>query len=173
MAITLEQFAADCHDAVKNNPGTPGREKVLALVKQVLADSDFVTRHIPDGTPERHVLYEDAELGFTILAHGYTGPKGSNPHDHGPSWAIYGQAAGETIMTAWDLVARPTESTPGKAKFNHNYVMKPGDAYLYDVGVLHSPERKAATRLLRIEGVNMSKIKRLPYEAVPVSQAAE
>ena len=172
MAITLEKFAADCHDAIKNSPGTPGREKVRQLVTQVLADRDFIETYIPVGTPERHVLYEDPEFGFTILAHGYTGAKGSKPHDHGPSWAIYGQADGETIMTAWDLVARPTEATPGKAKFNHNYVMKPGDAYLYDPGVLHSPERKAATRLLRIEGMNMAKVKRLPYEAVDVTSAA-
>ena len=173
MSITLEKFAADCHAAIKNNPGTPGRERVLGLVKQALADPEFVTAYIPEGTPERHVLYEDAEFGFTILAHGYTGAKGSKPHDHGPSWAIYGQAGGETIMTAWDLVARPTEETPGKATYNHDYVMKPGDAYLYDIGVLHSPERKASTRLLRIEGLNMAKIKRLPYEAVALTQAAE
>jgi hypothetical protein len=70
-------------------------------------------------------------------------------------------------------VSRPTEATPGQAKFNHNYVMKPGDAYLYDVGVLHSPERKDSTRLLRIEGLNMAKIKRLPYEAVSQQAAAE
>ena len=56
------------------------------------------------------MLYEDPELGFTILAHGYVGAKGSKPHDHGPSWAIYGQAAGETIMTDWDCLARPTET---------------------------------------------------------------
>ena len=173
MTITLEQFAADCHAAIKSNSGTPGREKVCSLVKQALADPEFVATHITENTPERHVLYEDPELGFTILAHGYTGAKGSKPHDHGPSWAIYGQAHGETIMTAWDLVARPTQETPGKAAFNHTYTMQPGDAYLYDVGVLHSPERKAATRLLRIEGLNMARIKRLPYEAVEVSRAAE
>jgi len=166
MAITLEQFAADCHAALKNNPGTPGREKVCALAKQALADPSFTAKYIPDGTPQRKVLYEDAELGFTILAHGHDGPKGSKPHDHGPSWAIYGQVAGETIMTAWDCVARPTEGVPGKAKYNHDYVMKPGDAYLYDIGVLHSPERKASTRLMRIEGLNMDRVKRLPYEAV-------
>jgi len=166
MADKLENFAKACHDALVANPGTPGREKVRDLAKQMLADPDFVATYIPEGTPERHVLYEDPELGFTILAHGYTGAKGSKPHDHGPSWAIYGQAAGETIMTAWDCVARPTESEPGKARFNHNYVMKPGDAYLYDIGVLHSPERKSSTRLLRIEGLNMAKVKRLPYEAV-------
>lgn len=173
MAITLEQFAADCHAALEAQPGTPGREAVCRLVATTLADPDFVSTYIPPGTPERHLLYEDAELGFAILAHGYVGPKGSKPHDHGPSWAIYGQAAGETIMTAWDCVARPTDSAPGKATANHDYVMKPGDAYLYDIGVLHSPERKGDTRLLRIEGLNMAKVKRFPYDAVALSQAAE
>jgi hypothetical protein len=173
MADKLESFAKACHDVLATNPGTPGREKVRDLTRQILADPDFVATYIPEGTPDRHVLYEDPELGFTILAHGYTGAKGSKPHDHGSSWAIYGQAAGETIMTAWDCLARPTDSAPGKAKFNHNYVMKPGDAYLYDIGVLHSPERKSSTRLLRIEGLNMSKVKRLPYEAVEIAGAAE
>lgn len=173
MAITLEKFAADCHDALKSHPGTPGREQVRDLVKQALSDPAFVATYIPPGTPERHLLYEDTELGFAILAHGYVGPKSSKPHDHGPSWAIYGQAAGETTMTAWDCVARPTDGAPGKAVVNHDYVMKPGDAYLYDIGVLHSPERKADTRLLRIEGLNMAKVKRFPYDAVSLSQAAE
>jgi hypothetical protein len=173
MASKLDSFVADCRAALKTQPGTAGREKVRDLVKQVLADPNFIATYIPEGTPERHVLYEDPELGFTVLAHGYTGAKGSKPHDHGPSWAIYGQAAGETIMTAWDCVSRPTETTPGQAKFNHNYVMKPGDAYLYDPGVLHSPERKGATRLLRIEGLNMAKVTRLPYEAVSQQAAAE
>ena len=118
------------------------------------------------------MLYEDPELGFTILAHGYVGAKGSKPHDHGPSWAIYGQAAGETIMTDWDCLARPTETVPGKAKHVRDYSMLPGDAYLYDVGVLHSPRREGATRLLRIEGLNMEKCKRFPYEAVDTVGAA-
>jgi hypothetical protein len=173
MAITLEKFAADCHDALKSQPGTPGRERVRELVEVVLADPQFVARYISPGTPERHLLYEDAELGFAILAHGYVGPKSSKPHDHGPSWAIYGQAAGETIMTDWDCLVRPTDAAPGKAVTKRDYVMKPGDAYLYDVGVLHSPERTGDTRLLRIEGLNMDKVKRFPYEAVTVSQAAE
>lgn len=173
MGITLEQFAAECRKAIEENPGTPGREKVRDLVKQVLADRSFVDTYIPEGVPERHVLYEDPDYGFTILAHGYVGPKGSKPHDHGPSWAIYGQAAGETIMTDWACVARPTETTPGKAAHVRDYVMKPGDAYLYDVGALHSPERKGDTRLLRIEGINMARVRRFPYEAAEAAPAAE
>lgn len=173
MSITLEQFAAQCHDAIKSSPGTAGREKVRELVRAALADAGFVATYIPEGTPERKVLYEDPEFGFTILAHAYEGAKSSKPHDHGTSWAIYGQAAGETIMTDWECMERPHDGAPGKAKAIRDYVMKPGDAYLYEPGVLHSPERKAATRLLRIEGMNMDRVKRLPYEAVDLRPAAE
>lgn len=166
MPMTIEQFAAQCHDALRTHPDTAGREKVTALVRQVLQDPDFVAAAIPDGTPERKVLYEDPELGFTILAHAYDGAKSSKPHDHGPSWAIYGQASGETIMTDWECLARPAEGKPGQARRKHDYTLKPGDAYLYEPGVLHSPRRDAATRLLRIEGLNMDRVKRQPYEAV-------
>ena len=69
MGYTLEQFAAKCHDALKSQPGTEGRKAVCGLVQEVLKDGEFVARYIPEGTPERKVLYEDPELGFTILAH--------------------------------------------------------------------------------------------------------
>src|SRR5712675_1905442 len=142
MSLTLEQFAAGCHRVLAANPGVEGRKQICALVEEACKDREFLARHFGDGVGQRDILYEDPELGFCVCAHVYHDARESQPHDHGPSWAIYGQAAGETIMTAWDCVSRPTEATPGQAKFNHNYVMKPGDAYLYDVGVLHSPERK-------------------------------
>ena len=173
MGTTIQEFAAQCHAALKADPGTEGRKKIRDLLKKVLAEPGFADTYITDSTSERDVLYEDPEFGFTILAHNNKGPKGSSPHDHGPSWAIYGQASGETIMTDWECLARPTETTPGKAKRIRDYVMRPGDAYFYDVGVLHSPERKAATRLIRIEGMNMARVKRRPYEVVELSPAAE
>jgi predicted metal-dependent enzyme (double-stranded beta helix superfamily) len=171
MPITLEQFAANCRHALTTEPGPPGRQKVCALVQDALRDRDFVDAHIqPDG-PERKVLYEDPELGFTILAHSYRGAKTSPPHDHGPSWAIYGQASGETIMTDWECLARPTTDAPGKARHVRDYTLTPGMAYLYEPGVLHSPRREGSTRLLRIEGVNMDRVRRLPYQAVEEAAA--
>ena len=166
MAITLDQFAADCKQALTADPGPQGRQKVCALVKYALKDRDFVETYIqPDG-PERKVLYEDPELGFTILAHSYRGVKNSKPHDHGPSWAIYGQASGETIMTDYEAVARPGEGKPGKARPIRDYRLTPGMAYLYNEGDLHSPRREGSTRLIRIEGKNMEKVRRFPYERV-------
>lgn len=170
MPMTLDDFVTRARAALKDNPGAEGREMVCALVRDALADPAFVAKHINDATPERQVLYEDPELGFTVLAHAYSDAKTSGPHDHGPSWAIYGQAAGETVMTDWECLARPSEGTPGKARRIRDYAMKPGDAYLYEPGILHSPRRDGPTRLLRIEGLNMDRVKRLPYQ--PVDAAA-
>lgn len=171
MSWTLEQFVAACRNALRGDPGPAGRQKVCALVQDVLKDQAFVDRYIPADGPERKVLYEDPEQGFTILAHTYQGAKGSQPHDHGPSWAIYGQAAGQTIMTDWECLARPTETAAGRARRIRDYTLTPGMAHLYEPGALHSPRREAATRLLRIEGINLDRVKRQPYEAVE-SQAA-
>ena len=166
MSLSVEQFAKHCREALLADPGPAGRVHVVELVQEALKDPGFVAAAIPQGTPGRKVLYEDPDLGFTILAHSYEGAKNSRPHDHGPSWAIYGQAAGETVMTDYECLARPEGETPGKAKPVRDYTLKPGDAYLYEPGVLHSPRRDGATRLLRIEGLNMDKVKRLPYDLV-------
>ncbi len=171
MALTLQDFTAQCKSALKDNPGPAGRQMVCALVRDALKDPGFVAEAIPEGTPERHVLYEDAELGFTVLAHAYANAKSSPPHDHGPSWAIYGQAAGETVMTDYDCLARPEGLKSGKAVRTRDYTLRPGDVYLYEPGALHSPRRDGATRLLRIEGVNMDRVKRLPYTEVQPGSA--
>jgi predicted metal-dependent enzyme (double-stranded beta helix superfamily) len=166
MPYTLEQFAAKTHDLLAAEPGPAGREKVRALLEDVLKDDAFVTRHVGDGVPERKILYEDPQLGFCILAHVYQGAKESNPHDHGPSWAIYGQARGETFMNDWALVERATETRPGKVRHVRTYPLKPGMAHVYNEGDLHSPRREGPTRLIRIEGTNMDRVKRLAYEKV-------
>jgi len=116
--------------------------------------------------PERKILYEDPKLGFCILAHVYNGKKESNPHDHGPSWAIYGQVRGETVMSDWALVEKATPDKPGKVRLVTSYTLKPGMAHVYNEGDLHSPRREGPTRLIRIEGTNMDKVRRLAYERV-------
>lgn len=164
MGHTLESFAADCHRLLEAEPGPAGREKVVALVREVLQDPGFVKATLGGELPERKILYEDPTLGFCILAHHYQGAKNSKPHDHGPSWAIYGQAEGETIMTDWSLISRPEGGAPGKVKHVRDYALRPGEAYLYNEGDLHSPRRDASTRLLRMEGMNMEKVKRDAFE---------
>jgi len=164
MSYTLEQFSAACRRILTDDRGPEGRRKVCALVQDVLKDDVFIAAHLGDDGPERKILYEDPELGFCILAHVYQGARESQPHDHGPSWAIYGQARGETVMSDWALVEPPAGSAPGKVRHVRSYTLKPGMAHVYNEGDLHSPRREGPTRLLRLEGTNMDKVRRAAYE---------
>jgi hypothetical protein len=166
MGYTLPEFAAACHRALAENPGVEGRRRVCALVQEVCKDEAFVAEHLGDDVPERKILYEDPEFGFCILGHVNRGARASMPHDHGPTWAIYGQARGETLMSDWALVEPASETKPGKVRLVRQYTLTPGMAYLYNEGDLHSPCREGSTRLIRIEGKNVETIRRLAYEPV-------
>ena len=115
---------------------------------------------------DRDLLYQDPDLGFCILAHNYPGPKASSPHDHGPSWAIYAQARGETEMRDFEMVTPADGDRPGTVRATRTYRLTPGDAHVYNEGDLHAPTRTGPTSLLRVEGTDMSKVTRLRYEAV-------
>ncbi len=166
MGQTLEQLATDFHAILSTDSGPAGRARVRDRLVEILTDADFVAANLADGTPERKLLHEDRELGFCILAHAYEGARESAPHDHGPSWAIYGQAAGETEMTEWAVVEPAAVGKAGKVRKIETYTLAPGDAHLYNEGELHSPRRNGATRLIRIEGANMDGVQRLAYEPV-------
>ena len=165
MAYTLDRFAADCRAALERDPGPAGREEVRRHVARACLDAGFVAAHLgPDNYSPRKVLYEDDRLGFCILAHVHRGASESTPHDHGPSWAIYGQAAGVTEMSEWRVVSPPKDGARGKVERTRVYSMQPGDAYVYQEGELHSPRREGETRLVRIEGRNLDGAPRSYYD---------
>jgi hypothetical protein len=166
MTTTLASFARACHDVLAARDTPEGRAQVAALLKEALKDPVFVAAQFSESTPERQVIYEDPELGFCILAHQYGGAKTSGPHDHAHSWAIYGQAAGETSMTDYERVEPATADAPGKVRATRTYKLVPGDAHVYNEGDLHSPSRSGPTRLIRLEGTNMDGVKRAKYVAV-------
>jgi hypothetical protein len=166
MAHTLHSFAARVRDVLEGDDTPGGREKVAALLRDALKDRAFVDSLFDDASPERKVVYEDAQLGFCILAHRYAGAKSSGPHDHGPSWAIYGQADGVTVMTDWALVAPAANGQPGKVRKVRDYQLTPGIAHVYNEGDVHSPSRDGPTRLVRIEGTNLERVPRAKFEPV-------
>ena len=166
MGMTLEELAAECRRILSSSPGPDGRKKVAGVIEDVLKDDAFVAKHITDDTPERKILYEDPSLGFCILAHNYQGAKESNPHDHGPSWAIYGQARGETVMSDWIVLQPAAAGKPGKVREARSYRLTPGVAHVYNEGDVHSPRRDGPTKLIRVEGTNMERVKRLSFESV-------
>lgn len=173
MTTILEKLGTDIRAALKADPGTAGKQAVCALVAKVLRDEAFIAEHLtPEQCKPRKVLYEDAELGFCICGHVYEKPAHGAPHDHGPSWAIYGLAVGDTEMTDWHIVQKGEGEAPSLVAPEKSYVMRPGDAHFYDVGVVHSPKRDGLTKLVRIEGKNLDHIKRSNIKAVETATKA-
>jgi hypothetical protein len=175
MTYTLEQFAADIRNALKADPSLAAKRKVCEYVSRSLNDPVFLATHLKDRPPNadpREILYGDPELGFCICGHVYAGPAIGSPHDHGASWAIYGQAAGVTEMTDWRIVQKGEAGKPTLVEPVRSYVMKPGDAHFYDVADVHSPRREAPVKLIRIEGQNLDHVKRSNIKAVTSAAAS-
>jgi hypothetical protein len=166
MAYTLEQLSADIRQALKKDSGPAGKQAVCVLVSKVLLDKEFVVKHLTaDQCQPRKVLYQDPELGFCVCGHVYETAAHGTPHDHGSSWAIYGLAVGDTEMTDWRIVRPGDGANPTLVEPERSYVLQPGDAHFYDVGVVHSPRRDGLTKLVRIEGTNLDHVKRSNIKA--------
>src|SRR5262249_10748086 len=168
MSYTLDQLAADIRAALKADSGRAGKIAVGRHVERALIDPGFVAadrKARPEAADPREVLYEDPELGFCICGHVYDGPAHGKPHDHGESWAIYGQASEITEMTDWKIVEKGDGGKPNLVEPLRTYTMKPGDQHLYDVGDVHSPRRDGPCRLIRIEGKNLDRVKRSNIKA--------
>ena len=168
MTYSLDQLANDIRITLKEDDSAAGRTKVCDLVSRALLDTEFVATHLKDraeGADPREVLYEDPDLGFCICGHVYSGEAIGAPHDHGSSWAIYGQATGQTEMTDWKIVEPGAGDAPALVEPTNTYTLKPGDAHYYDVGAVHSPSRKNPVKLIRVEGANLDHIQRSNIKA--------
>ena len=164
MNKVLGALAQQCQKILGDRPGPDGRKKIAELLQVLLSDPANVDALVPESTGERDMLYRDPKLGFCILAHKYNGEKTSPPHDHGPSWAIYAQARGETIMRDYEKIEDAYADKPGKVKVSRTYSLTPGTAHVYNEGDLHSPTRVGPTSLVRVEGTDMSQVKRHRFE---------
>jgi len=165
----MEKMVADLRTELSSKEAVECSDTLCAIVILALKDEDFVEKHLPDrseGEGPREVLYEDPDLGFCICGHVYEGAADSSPHDHGSSWAIYGQAEGTTEMTDWKIIETGSGDRPSRVVPERTYELTRGDAHFYNVGAVHSPRRTSSTRIVRIEGANLDHVRRTKIEAV-------
>lgn len=162
MAYDLDQFIADCRANLSRDPGPAGREQVRANLERLLSNADFIRTTCGDDTPRGlKVLYEDEKLGFQVLAHINDKARVSPPHDHGESWAIYGQATKYTEMTEWERVDDGSDPQRARLKPVKKYRLSPGQAGIYQNGTIHSIDYPDNARFVRVTGTNLDKIKRI------------
>ena len=161
--MTLDTLAQRLRDAMKTSPVPEGAPALCNILSEALNDRRFAAAMLPDrkdGEAVREILYEDPELGFCICGHVNARSSIGKPHDHGTTWAIYGQAEGTTEMTDWRIVDGGGDGRPIRVVPERTYMLNPGDTHFYGVGAVHSPKRTKPTRLIRIEGANQDFIPR-------------
>jgi hypothetical protein len=165
MPYDLDQFVADCRAILRRDPGPKGREEVRVALERLLSNGDFVEtycgEHVPRGLK---VLYEDSELGFQILAHINDKARVSPPHDHGESWAIYGQATHYTDMIEWKREDDGASTEGAKLTPVKKYRLLPGHAGIYQDGKIHSIDYPDHSRFIRVTGTNLDNIARVRFD---------
>ena len=163
MAYDLDQFVADCRAILKRDSSPRGREDVKANLERLLANKDFVVATCGDDAPTGlKVLYEDKDLGFQVLAHINDKARKSPPHDHGASWAIYGQATQYTDMIEWERTGG--DDKHAELKEVKRYRLNPGKAGIYQNGAIHSIDYPDRARFIRVTGTNLDKIDRVRFD---------
>ena len=162
MAYGLDQFIADCrtNSFARSRPCRP-RTGARDL-ERLLANPDFVSEYCGDDAPRGlKVLYEDPKLGFQMLAHINDKARVSPPHDHGDSWAIYGQATKYTDMIEWAREDDGKDPKHAKLKPVKKYRLTPGKAGIYQNGAIHSIDYPDYARFVRVTGTNLDTIDRI------------
>jgi len=158
----LDQFIADCRNDLTRDPGPAGREQVRANLEKLLGNPEFIRAYCGDDAPRGlKVLHEDDKLGFQVLAHINDKARVSPPHDHGASWAIYGQATKYTDMIEWEREDNGADPKHAKLKPKKKYRLNPGHAGIYQDGTIHSIDYPDYARFIRVTGTNLDKINRI------------
>ena len=164
MGYTLQDFCAEIHDILETTNNLEGREKVRQKLVKLLQNENFVESFCgADKKPGVYKLNEDPVTGAVVLSHVMGEGRTSPPHDHGKSWAIYGQATAHTIMTEWELTSEEPSDDRQILRETKKYRLNPGQVGLFDIGKIHSIEYPDGARFVRVTGVNLDYINRKTY----------
>lgn len=165
MSYTLDSFVKDAQAALKAHAGPAGREQVRVLLERLLGNKDFVEEAVGPAAPMgTRKLYEDKDLGFVVLAHCNAKPHKSPPHDHGSSWAVYGQAVKYTDMSEYRRVDSGEGAGEAKLEQVKSYRLEPGHAGVYDVRAIHAIDYPEGSRFVRVTGRDLDYVQRLKFD---------
>lgn len=162
MAYDFEQLKTDLRRIVKDGHSPAELERVRQCLAKLLTNQEFVEQTCGENAePGLKLLYEDPQFGFQVLAHINEKARTSPPHDHGESWAVYGQAIGYTDMREWQRTDDGADSDHAKLEPTRSYRLNPGEVGVYSHGAIHAIDYPDKSRFIRITGTNLDKIWRV------------
>jgi predicted metal-dependent enzyme (double-stranded beta helix superfamily) len=164
LSYTLDEFYGDTRKALKGQPGPAARQTIRKNLERLLGSDEFVAECCgPDAKPGIQVVHRCPETGYNVLVHVYERGKAGPPHDHGNSWAIYGQAAGHTVMTTWKRTDDGREKGHADLAKDQSFRLERGMAGIFEPGQIHSIEISDGSRFVRVTGTDLNAIETLVY----------
>lgn len=165
MTYDLDQFCADLKTALSGEQDDAALETVRTKLEGLLENEQFIAATCGEEQPGGiNTLYEDPDLGFMVLAHINDQGRTSPPHDHGRSWAVYGQAVKYTEMTEYDRADDGNEAGRADVNFRRTYRLDPGMAGKFGPRQVHSIHFPDGARFIRVTGTDLNKIPSLKFD---------
>jgi len=165
MSYDLEQFITEVRVTLRRGSGAAELEDVRQRLAKLLSNAAFVERTCGAGAEGGlHRLHVDGELGFEVLAHVNQKARKSPPHDHGKSWAIYGQAIGYTDMTEYRRVDDGSDPEQARLEQTRRYRLNPGEVGIFAGSAIHAIDYPDKSRFIRVTGTNLDAIERVAYD---------
>jgi hypothetical protein len=158
MAYTMESFCIDARNLLKADPGPSGVEQVRKKMEVLVRDPAFVAERFGNNTkygPQR--LFVDPELGFEVLAYRAEKARHSPAHDHGDSWALYGQVHDYTEMTEYIRLDDGSDHEQARLGIKSQYKLEAGQVGTYWGSQLHSTYTPVDCCYLRVTGTDLEK----------------
>ncbi|MDA1075324.1 MAG: hypothetical protein O3A63_11270 [Proteobacteria bacterium] len=153
MSYTLTDFCDDTRAILQKHDDHAGHEQIRQKLETLLGNPAFCAEYVgPDNNTGMSQIFEDPKLHFCVLAYNMADARKSPPHDHGSSWAVYGQTTVYTDMTIWAA----TGKDEGTIEPVRTFRLDPGNAGLFDVREIHSIDYAAGSKFVRVTGVDMS-----------------
>ncbi len=155
----LGDFCTDIKTALTTQDGDAARETIRTQLEELLKNQGFISANChEDAEVGAHVLYQDDELGFMVLNHVNDEGRKSPPHDHGESWAIYGQAVGHTDMSEFDRLDDEAEDGKAEVQKVNEYRLTPGLAGMFGPRQIHAINFIDGSRFIRVTGTDLAQI---------------
>ncbi len=165
MSYSLGDFCDDARAILLESDDDDGKENIRQKLELLIRDPAFCAAYVgPDNDLGVSQIYEDPNLHFCVLAYNMAESRTSPPHDHGGSWAVYGQVAGYTDMTIWSAADSARGDHGGNIEPVRTFRLEPGQAGLFDVRVIHSIQYPSDSKFVRVTGVDMSRETRRVFD---------
>lgn len=151
---SLGAFVAEADRALRSAAELDAKlERIAGALGRLLQDRELLSGELalPRRTVwESYLLFEHPELRYvvTALIHppGWLGP----PHEHGPTWTVYGVFEGEEVIRRYERVDEGAREGYAELRETRSLAARPGTVDWIHPGEIHSEDNPGETSTVSI-----------------------